>query len=80
MSGKSIEEAKDFTDRDIYDETAPFIAELEAEEGLIEEAQETVEEPMPDWENIEPAGDQQLDAARLYLKATRQSKLLTADE
>ncbi len=80
MSGQSTEEAKDFTDGDPYDETSPFIAELEAEADLAGEALETGDESLPDWENMEQSGDQQLDAARLYLKATRQSKLLTADE
>lgn len=80
MSGQSTEEAKEFTEGELYEEASPFIAELEAEEDLIEETLETGDESLPDWESIEQAGDLQLDAARLYLKATRQSKLLTADE
>jgi RNA polymerase nonessential primary-like sigma factor len=80
MSGQSTEEAKAFSETDLDDEIAPFIAELKAEEESVEEVLDGGEETEPDWEKINPADDRQLDAARLYLKATRQSKLLTADE
>lgn len=81
MSGKSTEEAKVFAEDELYEEAAPFIAELEAEEELIEVvALDAEEEPESDLESFDDSGDLQLDAARLYLKATRQSKLLTADE
>jgi RNA polymerase nonessential primary-like sigma factor len=81
MPGKSTDEAdeaKVFADIDLDDETCPLIAELKAEEedDAVEEPLDAEEESAAEWD----AGDQPLDAARLYLKETRQSKLLTADE
>jgi len=80
MSGQPTDEAQAFPETDLDDETSPFIAELKAEEEPIDDVLEGAEEVESDWDKIGPGGDQQLDAARLYLKATRQSKLLTADE
>lgn len=67
---------------DLDDDTSPFIAELKAEEELAEETLEAAEDAVFDWETIEEVDNDQspLDAIQLYLKATRQSKLLTADE
>ena len=79
MPGSSKEEAKAFADPDLDDEASPFIAELKAEEDSTEEALGG-EESEPDWDKIDAGGELHLDAARLYLKATRQSKLLTAEE
>ncbi len=84
MSGPSTEKAEIFAaaDTDFDDETSPFIAELKAEEDLVGEAFDIEEgaEPEPERESAEETSDQPLDAVRLYLKATRQSKLLTAEE
>ncbi len=80
MPGISTEKAKRFTATDLDDETSPFIAELKAEEDLIGVALDAGEESESEWESAEEADSQPLDAVQLYLKATRQSKLLTADE
>jgi len=80
MSGQSTDEAKAFSDPDLDDEISPFVAELKAEEDSADEVLDGGEEAEPDWDKIDPGSDHQLDAARLYLKATRQSKLLTAEE
>lgn len=80
MPGPSTEKAEIFTAADFDDETSPFIAELKAEEDLVGEAFDIGEEAEPERESAEESSDQPMDAVRLYLKATRQSKLLTAEE
>jgi RNA polymerase nonessential primary-like sigma factor len=87
MSGKTKKEAKAFDDIDLDDETSSFIAELKAEEedtSLEEPTEALDEEADAEWENdIESStsgNGQPLDSARLYLKETRLSKLLTAEE
>jgi RNA polymerase nonessential primary-like sigma factor len=85
MPGQSPDEAKAF-DADFEDEASPFIAELKAEEEdsideMLDEGEDGEEEAEPDWDKLgQGGGDHPLDAARLYLKATRQSRLLTAEE
>ncbi len=80
MLGQSAIEAKDFTDPEIYDDASPFITESEAEMDFSEEVLNTDEEPEPEWNKAEQYDDQQPDATRMYLKALRHSKLLTAEE
>lgn len=80
MSAQSTEESKEYSDGEFLEDNSSFIAELEAEEASIDgDGLETDGETLPDWENLDQGGEQ-MDAARLYLKATRQSKLLSADE
>ncbi|MDD5033130.1 MAG: RNA polymerase sigma factor RpoS [Methylococcaceae bacterium] len=76
----SSEENKVFANPDIYDEMSPFIAELEADEEVLDEQLPVKEESEPEWGEIEPTDDQQFDATRLYLKELSHSRLLTADE
>jgi hypothetical protein len=67
MSGHSTEEAKAFSETDLDDEIAPFIAELKAEEEAADETLDGGEESEPDWDKVGQADGRQLDAARLYL-------------
>lgn len=83
MSELAIETLTPSLDHSVFDEAAPFIADLEAETEFAESLEvEEIDEPTGEWNEAEIAAspDFNYDATRLYLKELSTSRLLTADE
>ncbi len=80
MLGQVSKEAEASADLEIYDDASSFIADLEEEADFPEEGPEAEDVPEAEWNEAEADDDPSPDATRMYLRALRDSKLLSAEE